>query len=168
MNKFRFCIAVDFDGTIIENGFPSSNRLLPGAKETINKYYEMGCWISIWTCRENYFKEEAKQFLIKNGINFHDINSGSPEFSHGRKIYANVYIDDKSMIDFSWEKAGKIIDHFYKKYENRELESCGWEKKEKIRKDLIDFYKNKVTEEEFVYIKFSIDCMLGIENEKGR
>lgn len=91
-------IAVDFDGTIAEHEYPNIGALKPGAKETINKWYDAGHKIIIWTCRMNKEAEEAKQFLIDNGINFHTLNENanpSDEFNPEPKVFAHLYIDDR-------------------------------------------------------------------------
>jgi hydroxymethylpyrimidine pyrophosphatase-like HAD family hydrolase len=99
-------IAIDFDGTIVDHEFPKIGRLRDFAKYTINKLYETGHTIIIWTCRNK--KETPKEyqdmidFLLTNGIRFHYINQNDPSnrFLPEPKIYADCYIDDKNFGGF--------------------------------------------------------------------
>jgi len=93
-------IAIDFDGTIVEHKFPEIGKLKPFAKEIINKLVEDGNYIIIWTCR--YVKQDLVNmfyFLVNNGIKFHNININCPniDFKPIPKIYADIYIDDRSL-----------------------------------------------------------------------
>ena len=114
-------IAIDFDNTIAETDFPEIKCLKEGAKEAINSLKNLGCKIAIWTCRTGAPAEQAKQFLIDEGIKFDAFNTNDalPEgflndtdFSDSRKIGADLYVDDKS-IEFkdNWDSVlGKIIE----------------------------------------------------------
>jgi len=95
-------LAIDFDGTIVEDRFPGIGNLIPGAKENIQKLKTEGYFLILWTCRTEKRLAEAAQFLGENGILFDKYNESSQanvdEFSglDTRKIYADMYIDDKS------------------------------------------------------------------------
>ena len=43
-------IAIDFDGTIVENKYPKIGTLRKGAKAVINRLYDSGHFIIIYTC----------------------------------------------------------------------------------------------------------------------
>ena len=95
-------IAIDFDGTIVQNEFPRIGTLLPLAKESINRLCQDGHYIIIWTCRCGDQLTDMVNFLLQNDIRFHRINDNEPEQtakynSNSRKIYAHAYIDDKSI-----------------------------------------------------------------------
>jgi len=103
-------IAIDFDGTIVEHEFPRIGALKYGAKDTINKWYDSGHKIIIWTCRDGKFEEEANQFLKENGIKFHTINKNvdpSNDFNPEPKVFAHLYIDDRGFrftdAEYNWE-----------------------------------------------------------------
>lgn len=103
-------IAIDFDGTIVENKFPSIGNLLPEAKESINFLYNCGHKIIIWTSRGGDQLLDAVNFLTENDIHFHRINDNLPENtkqygSNSRKIYAHRYIDDHNIGGFPGWKA---------------------------------------------------------------
>ncbi len=161
-----FTIAIDFDGTIIDNNFPFDIKIKDGAKDVINYYYYLGCYISIWTCRSNWFVADCRRILKENGINFHDINQGNPVYIHSRKIYADCYIDDKSIPDFDWEKGNSIIEHFFKKelFINNEWVN----NEEELYEIFFKECKKRCPEEELFYMSESIKIMLGILDQRGK
>lgn len=97
-------IAIDFDGTIVEDRFPEIGNLKPGAREAINQLYEDGYTIIIWTCRTRLNKARAVEFLALQGIKWHYFNESSIanlrvyDWVDTRKVYADVYIDDKGLM----------------------------------------------------------------------
>lgn len=100
--KFKY-FAIDFDGTIAYDAYPNVGKLIPGAKETMQKIKELGGEIAIWTCRTDQWAQDAKDFLDKNEIPYDYFNK---PFDHhvniyggdnSRKIYADCYIDDRSV-----------------------------------------------------------------------
>jgi len=95
-------IAIDFDNTICRSTYPVIEGLQPYAKEVINKLYDEGHYIILWTCRAGIELENALNFLLLNGIPFHRINDHHPDMvelygGNSRKVYADVYIDDKQV-----------------------------------------------------------------------
>jgi len=96
-------IAIDFDGTIVEDQFPCIGEMVEGAKEAINRLKEEGYYIIIWTCRSHIRLLEAIEWLAKQGIHYDKINESCPtnvERYSGidtRKVYADIYIDDKML-----------------------------------------------------------------------
>ena len=71
-----------------------------------NEALEKGRQIILWTCRCGNQLEEAVEWCRKWELEFDAVNENLPEIierygSDGRKIYADVYIDDKSC--FPWE-----------------------------------------------------------------
>lgn len=108
-------LCIDFDGTVCEHVFPEVGNLLPGAKEYINKLYDEGFYIIIWTCRYGEPLLKAEAFLRKSGINFHQINKHHPDVitQYGndcRKVLGDIYIDDKQLGGLpSWEEIYNIV-----------------------------------------------------------
>jgi hypothetical protein len=95
-------IAIDFDGTIAHSCWPNVGTLIPGAKEYINRLYADGHYIIIWTCRAGEPLIKAINYLLAAGVKFHRINDDEPGVyaqygGGGRKLYADVYIDDKQV-----------------------------------------------------------------------
>lgn len=92
-------IAVDFDGTLVNNRYPfienPNMQLIAYIKEHRHSY----TWI-LWTCREGQQLKNAVDYMRdEHGIVFDYINENVPwmidKFGDSRKIYANRYIDDK-------------------------------------------------------------------------
>ena len=127
-SQHRPVIAIDFDGTIVEHDFPKIGKLMDGAKEAINELYDKGCYILIWTCRNNHEPDHpewtqapisaVRQFLMDEGVKFHGINQQQPGlgfYLESRKIFANVYIDDRNLGGFpGWQYTKHAIDKYYK------------------------------------------------------
>ena len=93
-------IAVDFDGTIVENRFPEIGKPLLFAFESLRKLQEEGHRLILWTYRSGEKLEDAVLFCEKNGLKFYAINSSYPEEefdqSISRKILADIFIDDRN------------------------------------------------------------------------
>lgn len=88
--------AVDYDGTLLIGG-KLNGRLLAMLKREQAK----GNVVILWTCREGKSLGEAVEMLRRNGFMPNCINCNHPlgikRLGHdSRKIYADVYIDDKS------------------------------------------------------------------------
>ncbi len=109
-------IAVDFDGTISVGMFPNIRGQQPGAKEALEKMRERGHYVIIWTCRTGDNLLNAINWLLEKEIPFDRVNSPSPENvslwgDGGRKIFADVYIDDQNLGGFpGWKEAVSILE----------------------------------------------------------
>lgn len=94
-------IAVDFDGTIVEDEYPGIGKPIIFAFDTLKKLQNKGHRLILWTYRKGTALDEAVQFCEKNGITFYAVNSSFPgeEFdtSHSRKINADIFIDDRNV-----------------------------------------------------------------------
>jgi len=126
----KLVVAIDFDGTIVEHGYPGIGKLFDYAKEMINWLYDSNnYYIIIWSCRAAKDEQDMIQFLNDNGIKYHAVNENCPEFlsvcnseTHGtpRKIYYDVLVDDRSLwgysIDFSteWPTVVNLVELEYK------------------------------------------------------
>ena len=82
--------------------FPPCGTIKPNAKEVINELYDAGHEIIIWTCRCDEPAEMAKQFLDGHGIKYHKFNEHMDRLieqygNDTRKIWADIYIDDKQL-----------------------------------------------------------------------
>jgi hypothetical protein len=99
-------IAIDFDGTIVNDRFPDLGMLLPDAKRVINTMHDDGHFIIIWTCRSGQKLLECVNFLLEHGICFDRVNDQMPAHrakyeNDTRKIYADIYIDDRIIGGFT-------------------------------------------------------------------
>lgn len=94
-------IAVDFDGTIVEDAYPKVGKPRLFAFETLKKLQEDGHRLILWTYRSENKLQDAVDFCLENGIEFYAINQSFPEeqFDNvkSRKIYADIYIDDRNI-----------------------------------------------------------------------
>lgn len=107
-------IAVDFDGTIVENKYPKIGKPLPFAFETLKAFQEKGCVLILWTCREGALLDEAIEFCRKNGVEFYAVNQNHPNeagyIETSRKIDARYYIDDRAVPPFQgWGETFQMI-----------------------------------------------------------
>jgi len=116
-------LAIDFDGTIAELSWPEVGELKKDADNYINRLYDEGHIIIINTCRSGKFEGLAQDFLEKNNIRYHYINSNYPKLIRKykqdcRKISADIYIDDKCLMGLpdTWEKIYNLIQIKNKKH----------------------------------------------------
>lgn len=109
-------IAVDFDGTIVEDQYPRIGDPRPGAIETLKKLRREGYQLILWTCRTGHKLAEAVKFCAERGIRFDAINESlrchvvKYNGSDPRKIGADIYIDDRGLSSLpEWEEIYRII-----------------------------------------------------------
>lgn len=102
-------IAVDFDGTIVEDAYPNIGKPQLFAFETLKRLKNDGHRLVLWTYRYGKKLDEAVAFCAENGIEFYAINNSFPneEFTgkESRKIGADLFIDDRNIGGFpGWGK----------------------------------------------------------------
>lgn len=103
-------IAVDFDGTLCEDKFPEIgkpnlkliNRLIFLQKDTSVE-------LLLWTCRCGDSLQDAIDWCAGFGLHFDGVNDNSITNkrlydTEGRKIFADIYIDDRAMLPSEVEK----------------------------------------------------------------
>ena len=99
-NAIEMTIAVDFDGTIVEDAYPSVGKPKPFAIQTLQMLAKKHRLI-LWTCREGKPLDDAVSFCQQNGIELYAVNKNYPEEDESsyytRKIDADLYIDDRSL-----------------------------------------------------------------------
>ncbi|BAO76257.1 BT0820 family HAD-type phosphatase [Winogradskyella sp. PG-2] len=97
----RLIIAVDFDGTIVEDGYPGIGKTRIFAFETLKRLQQDGHRLILWTYRSGNKLQEAVDFCKENGIDFYAVNASFPEEkfdeSRSRKIHADLFIDDRNI-----------------------------------------------------------------------
>ncbi|NVK53811.1 MAG: hydrolase [Flavobacteriaceae bacterium] len=110
-------IAIDFDGTIVEDAFPNIGKPMLFAFETIKKLQSEGHRIILWTYRNGDKLQDAVDFCKDNGVEFYAVNKSYPEEEFdgkiSRKIHADLFIDDRNVGGFAgWTEIYKqIFDH---------------------------------------------------------
>jgi hydroxymethylpyrimidine pyrophosphatase-like HAD family hydrolase len=107
-------IAVDFDGTIVEDAYPKIGKPMIFAFETLKKLQQEGHRLILWTYRCGSRLDEAVAFCEENGISFYAINnsfSGEEYTSDiSRKINADIFIDDRNIGGFiGWGEVYQIL-----------------------------------------------------------
>jgi hydroxymethylpyrimidine pyrophosphatase-like HAD family hydrolase len=107
-------IAVDFDGTIVENKYPEIGKPMIFAFETLKKLEDDGFMLILWTYRSGKKLQEAIDFCKENGIVFYSVNKSYPEEEYtddiSRKIQADIFIDDRNIGGFlGWGKIYQIL-----------------------------------------------------------
>ncbi len=94
-------IAVDFDGTIVEDAYPGIGDERLFAFETLKRLQRDGHRLILWTYRHGRKLDEAVAYCKENGIEFYAVNKSFPEEtfngSVSRKIGADLFIDDRNI-----------------------------------------------------------------------
>lgn len=97
-------IAIDFDGTIVEDAYPKIGKPKLFAFETMKKLQKEGHRLILWTYRSGKRLDEAVEFCKENGIEFYAVNKSFPEEifekNVSRKIHADLFIDDRNVGGF--------------------------------------------------------------------
>lgn len=112
--KEKLILAIDFDGTIVEDAYPNIGKPQLFAFETLKRLQSDGHRLILWTYRDGKKLEEAVVFCKENGIEFYAVNKSFPEeqFSKDRspKIHADYFIDDRNIGGFvGWGKVYQLI-----------------------------------------------------------
>ncbi|MFB9057959.1 BT0820 family HAD-type phosphatase [Mariniflexile ostreae] len=107
-------IAVDFDGTIVEDAYPKIGKPMLFAFETLKMLQQKGHRLILWTYRYGERLEEAVNFCKSHGIIFYAVNQSFPEEPYNehisRKINADLFIDDRNVGGFlGWGETYQII-----------------------------------------------------------
>jgi hypothetical protein len=116
-------IAIDFDGTLVENDFPAVGKPLPGAIDVIKELQKLGHKFILLTMRDDDHYcdpttgkckeyplgsltdidipsclQNAIDYCNNNGIVLWGINKNPTQWkwSSSRKVYADIYIDDQA------------------------------------------------------------------------
>lgn len=101
-------IAVDFDGTLVEDRYPKIGKEKPYAFEVLKMFMERGYLLILWTSRMGSKLDDAIAFCNKRGIDFYAVNKNfyeeMPEDGYPRKIIADIFIDDRCIFaDIDWQ-----------------------------------------------------------------
>ncbi|GAA4932235.1 hypothetical protein GCM10023314_00630 [Algibacter agarivorans] len=107
-------IAVDFDGTIVEDAYPRIGKPILFAFETLKKLQSEGHRLILWTYRSGHRLDEAVKFCEDNDIHFYAVNSSFPEEEYSnevsRKINADLFIDDRNIGGFyGWGEIYQLL-----------------------------------------------------------
>ena len=109
-----FTLAIDFDGTIVEDAYPKIGKPKLFAFETLKKLQQDGHRLILWTYRYGKTLQEAVDFCKENGIEFYAVNSSFPNEEYdpqkSRKINTNLFIDDRNVGGFyGWGEIYQLL-----------------------------------------------------------
>ena len=110
-------IAVDFDGTIVEDCYPDIGKEKRFAFLTLKALQKEGHRLILWTYRSGKTLDAAVEFCLKNGIEFYAVNRSYPEEEldenrMSRKIHADIFIDDRNFGGFvEWGKVWQALNN---------------------------------------------------------
>jgi hypothetical protein len=96
-------IAVDFDGTIVEDKYPDIGRERPFATQTLRMLIEDRHKLILWSVRTGKELEDAVKWCAERGVDFYAVNLDFPEEKmeynqhYSRKIKADIFIDDRNL-----------------------------------------------------------------------
>ena len=107
-------IAIDFDGTIVEDAYPNIGKPMIFAFETMKKLQSEGHRLILWTYRTDKKLQEAVDFCKQQGLEFYAINKSYPEEEFdgkiSRKIHATFFVDDRNIGGFiGWTAIHKLL-----------------------------------------------------------
>lgn len=102
MATLPYIIAVDFDGTLVEDRFPQIGEPKIEVWKDMIAAQKAGAKIILWTSRDNDRLKDAVRFCNERGFHFDAINDNLDEVklmfdNSTRKVYANEYWDDKAV-----------------------------------------------------------------------
>ena len=115
MIKSNKKLAIDFDGTVVDDAYPAIGKPKTFAFETLKKLQGEGYRLILWTYRHGDTLREAVEFCRKNGIEFYAVNSSFEgevfdSATQSRKIDADLFIDDRNLGGFpGWGEIYNII-----------------------------------------------------------
>ncbi len=93
-------IAFDFDGTLAKTDYPTILEPKHEVIEAAKRLKENGNTIILYTCRHDADLDAAIEFCAEHGLVFDYVNENVPEniekFGDCRKIFADLYIDDRA------------------------------------------------------------------------
>ena len=105
-------VAVDFDDTLYD--FHKTGGSYEMVRQLVRDLHTLNCVIQIWTGNDDI--EFITKFLNDNNIPFHSINEDAPFGPQGqRKMYANVYIDDRAGLSQVFNNLRKLADELQDK-----------------------------------------------------
>lgn len=101
--KKVYVIAVDFDGTIVEDMYPDIGSERIGATDCLRKLLADGHQLILWTVRRGKKLQEAVDWCEERGVTFYAVNKNYPEEEYPspdvpRKLRdVDFFIDDRAL-----------------------------------------------------------------------
>jgi hypothetical protein len=140
-------VAVEFDGTIVENDYPKIGRERPLSFYILKEIQNRGNKIILWTRRTGDELNEAIRFCQKNGFQFDAVNADiipNNQFNNhntSNKIKADVYIDFRNLWGIpAWNEIFWTL--YPEEYRHVKLKRSG--KKKGFIKQIINILGNSI------------------------
>jgi hypothetical protein len=106
----NYILAIDYDGTLFKGNCFVIGEPICSVLQQVKRFCDHPhCEVILWTCREEKYLAEAVERCEAFGLKFAAVNTNSAMalqwevekfgrhgLCNGRKIYANLYVDDKS------------------------------------------------------------------------
>lgn len=91
-------IAVDFDGTLVTNGYPEIG-MDAGGVPVVKELMANGYRVILFTMRSGHLLKRAVEWCEKRGLKFYAVNENPEQrgWTSSPKVYANLYIDDSGL-----------------------------------------------------------------------
>lgn len=106
-------IAVDFDGTLCESRWPDIGPPRAALIAYLIDRKAAGDQLILWTCRSGDQLDRAVMWCMRQGLRFDAVNRNLNEMiekfgNDSRKVYADEYWDEKSVIVMTGKPAGEV------------------------------------------------------------
>jgi hypothetical protein len=110
-------IAIDFDGVLVEDKYPEIGNPNWDMISAVWRLNFTKHELVLWTCRIGERLDEVVKWCKDHNLNFTCINSNTPNnlAEYGtdpRKVYADVYIDDRAF-GYNRSKALKFLNELF-------------------------------------------------------
>ena len=97
-------IAVDFDGTIVEDAYPEIGEPMLFAVDTLLEMQRARHQLILWTTRKGDKLDEAIKWCKDQGIEFYAVNKSYPEElikgEASRKVNCDIFISSRNVGEF--------------------------------------------------------------------
>ena len=116
-SKRKLVIAVDFDGTLFENAYPGIGKPKQMTINWCKIAKQRGNYLILWTCREGDLLTDALNACLGVGLEFDAVNENLQHRierfgTDPRKIGADIYLDDRSMLPLENDDFSDLLDNF--------------------------------------------------------
>ncbi len=122
-NENALKIAIDFDGTIVENAYPAIGEEMIFAFDTMKALQKKGHKLILWTFRTGERLDEAINYCKEHDIEFYAVNENFPgepiDNTWSRKLNVDLFIDDRNIGGFlGWSKVWQLLDPDNEEFED--------------------------------------------------
>ena len=106
----KLTIAIEFDGTIVEDQYPGIGSEKPLASAIIKALQAKGHQIILYTHRRGKELQAAVDWCAGRDLFFHHLNHNPFQKYSSRKTEADVYIDGKNLGGMpAWEEIFQVL-----------------------------------------------------------